>query len=231
MFEWVQDYAFPLILAYGAVTSTLFGLLDPLRRSLLAVYLYLLGFGLLLVCLGSHNIGNYGIGGLFLTLLESPLVLVCNAVPLYLSMERLVTGTVRSVMGYDQMVFRKTYDRASGAEARGEWELAESLYRDELQDSPDDLEARRRLAEVLIRRSRADEAVRELEHVMESAEQKEMRYSTAFRLAEVLDDELGDQATAENLYRLIVQEDPRSKYARYARSRLGGGDSGEAPTD
>ncbi len=59
-----------------------------------------------------------------------------------------------------QMV--KAYSAAKKAEAEGNYERAVMLYRRELERDPDDLEAARRLAEVLLKTNQVDEAIGEL---------------------------------------------------------------------
>nr|NIO13606.1 hypothetical protein [Xanthomonadales bacterium] len=52
--------------------------------------------------------------------------------------------------------------------------------------------------------------------------QEERPYcAAAIRLGEVLEEELGDRAGAEQVYRAVLARYPRGEYAQYARARLG----------
>ena len=153
------------------------------------------------------------LGGFLLSCAWNGLALWCTAVH-YLG----VIG--RAGMSDDQIVVRKTYDRAEGAESRGDYEGAAELYRKETDSDPTDREAHRRLAEVLLKMGSPREAVEELRSVLALSKEEEARCAAAFRLAEVLQDEMGDREAAADLYRMVLQDYPDSKYAGHARSRL-----------
>jgi tetratricopeptide (TPR) repeat protein len=171
------------------------------------------------------------IGGVVVGLGICLVGLAFHGVPVYYCLMHFVRGVGRAAAGLDQIALSKSYDRAEGAESRGNLEEAAALYRQELDTDPEDTEARRRLAELLVKQGRAQEAVPEFETVVEQVADREKRYAATFRLAEVLEEELGRRQEAAELYRRIVEEDPRSRYAQYARSRLGHGDPSDAPSD
>jgi hypothetical protein len=239
MVFWFLIYAL-----YGVVWSVLFTTVADVRGSSLAHTLYFFGWVGLSVPfaraafagLGSVSGGGMGAAPevMFHVLFGGVLCafgLLFNAPAVYHLLHHLVGRVGRGALGLDQIVLRKSYDKAEGAESRGDLAEAERLYRQELEADPEDAEARRRLAELLVRQGRPQEAVPEFEAVVEQVEDREKRYGTAFRLAEVLGDELGRKREAEELYRRIVEEDPRGRHAQYARSRLGDGGPSDAPTD
>jgi len=235
MASWLLGHVFVIACLYGIVASVLFWHCSRLHNSL-AYGLYVFGLLGLMAITGQQSMAGGGPGallGLILGLLASVFILLCNAPALYFSMEHFLTKLGREALGLNQMVFRKSYDRAKGAEARGDFEQAAALYRHELEYDPRDTTARRLLAEALLRCGRPEEAVEELQQILELLRkgESEERMATLFRLAEVSDEELGDPHRARQFYDRVVAEDPESKHAGYARSRLGGGDPSEAPTD
>jgi tetratricopeptide (TPR) repeat protein len=230
---------FWVMCAYGVVWAVLFALKGETRGKTVVHLVYLAGFAALGVFMSQgvfSGVGSAGgsfavIGAVLFGLGLCMIPLLFNAVPMYLTMLHFIGAFGRGVAGLDQVVYTKTYDKASGAEARGEFGLAADLYRKELAQDPKDLEARRRLAEALVRAGRPEEAVTELRRVMEATESREQRHAMAFRLAELLGEDLKRPGEAEALYRLIIQEEPQGKRAQYARARLAGGAADEAPTD
>jgi hypothetical protein len=235
---------FIIYVLYGVVWSVILTVSESERRRSLLHVLYLFGFVGLSVPFSSAAfggvVGSDGIvarsamgamGGVVVGLGICLVGLAFHGVPVYYCLMHFVRGVGRAAAGLDHIVLSKSYNRAEGAESRGDLAEAERLYRQELEADPEDAEARRRLAELLVRQGRAQEAVPEFETVIEQVEGREKRYATTFRLAEVLEEELGRRQEAAELYRRIVQEDPRSRYAQYARSRLGHGDPSDAPTD
>ncbi|MHC4789411.1 MAG: tetratricopeptide repeat protein [Planctomycetota bacterium] len=231
MVEFIRQYGFWILCGYGVAAAVLFTAVAKLRDSTLTLYAYLVLYVLLFGFYAPAPVGRYGPFGVIVAIVHGLIISAFNGVALYYCADRFLGQLGRSLAGLNRIVLRKSYDRAEGAEARGDLEEAEALYRAELESDPADLVARRRLAEVLLKRGRPEEAARELRTVLERAEQRERRYAVAFRLAEVLQDELGEKAAAEELYFMIVREDPNGPHARYARSRLGGGEASEAPTD
>ena len=81
---------------------------------------------------------------------------------------------VRGLSGADEPVrFAKTYTAAEKAVADGNFKRAIMLYRRELERDPGDLEAARRLAEVLLRDGQVDKAIGELRLAATKAEDPE----------------------------------------------------------
>jgi tetratricopeptide (TPR) repeat protein len=229
----IQEHAFWLLLAYGAIASLAFVLMEPLRASAIALFVYGFGFLGLFLLYAPVPIGRYGILGVIIGVLQVAVILAFNGLPLYTVLDHLVTRLGRELFGLNQMVFRKSYDRAKAAEARGELAEATALYRRELEDDPKDTAARRLLAEVLVKRGLAQEAAAELQAVLEhlKKDERQERIATLLRLAEVSEEELRDEQRARQLYREVIEQDPAAREADYARGRLGRGDPTEAPTD
>jgi hypothetical protein len=232
IWAFLQTYVFLIACAYGVVFSVIFGRHGENIRSGWVYYGYVTGFVILLWAVGM-NMGAAVASpvGPILALAEGGVILVCNAVALKCTGEYALTRLGRGALGLNHIVYRKTYDKAEAAEARGELALAVEIYRQEIAADPQDIEAQRRLAEVLLKAGRPDEAAAELRHIVDQARQQELRHIAAFRLAEVYADQLGRPADAEALYRRIVEEAPHSRLARYARVRLGRSGPNGTPTD
>jgi tetratricopeptide (TPR) repeat protein len=97
----------------------------------------------------------------------------------------------------------KTYDRAEKAEKAKDFALAAQLYREAIAQDPDDLEARRRLAEASVTLADYDTAVSELVLVLAKSTGLEQKALVAVRLAEILATHKRDRTAAlEHLYRL-----------------------------
>jgi len=229
VFQFVTGHPLLLLCVWGLVASVAFRLWVELSDSKLAGGVYLLIFFALSylywVRTGGRLMGGGPLGaafGVFILLAGWVLGLVFNAGALYYVAICFLGAIGRTLTSDDQVVVRKTYDRAEGAESRGDYEEAAALYRKEIGADPDDREAHRRLAELLLKLARKQEAVEELRRVMELSEGEEKLCAAAFRLAEVLGEELGREVEAADLYQMIVRDHPASSYARYARARLEG---------
>ena len=219
---------------YGIVAALAFHLSGTLRRSTIAYGVYLVGLMALvyqfaqIAFAGMPSGGGIGaVGfGVFFTVLFAVfkllIILAFNGFALYSTMYHFVGKSGQFLTSDDRLVYKKTYDRAVGAEARGEFEKAAGLYRDEIEKDPKDTEARRRLAEVLIRCGRPQEAVVEFERTIGlcTAEDEEARCHMTFRLAEVHQEQLHNAQAARELYEKLMRECPKNEYAQYARERL-----------
>ena len=126
----------------------------------------------------------------------------------------------RWMMSDDKLPRVKTYDKARAAESAGNLEEARRVYRHYLEDDPEDREARRLLAELLMRMDEKVRALRAFRKVVNDSETEEEWCATAFRLAEIYEEDFDRPDRAEKLYRRVIDEYPDGEYARYARSRL-----------
>jgi tetratricopeptide (TPR) repeat protein len=222
----IQVFVHPIlsIFFYGIVAALVFNLLQRLQENTIAHLVYLTGLLGLFVRLGTGQplVGMAGLGNLIYIIFGGLLGLIANAPALRYTLTHLLTAAGRELTSADQIVYRKTYDRAVGAESRGDLEMAAALYRQEIESDPEDREAYRRLAEVLLKHGKHDEAVSSFRKVIEMSDEPRERSEAMFRLAEVFQDELHDGAAARKLYQAVIHDNPRGKYAEYARSRLGG---------
>ncbi|MFO8007700.1 MAG: tetratricopeptide repeat protein [Candidatus Brocadiia bacterium] len=214
-----------LIIVYGLAAGFAFDESSTLRRNGFALLGYLLGLTVLfhLFALSVRAGGASGFGGIanLIFLLFGVLITVAaNGRALWTVGDSLLSGLIGGLTGSAEVGIRKTYDKAEAARERGDLEAAAELYREE----PEDTEARRRLADVLLEMGRTEEAVGELRAMLKRLEDERPYCATAFRLAEVLEDGLGDRAGAEQVYRDILARYPRGEYAQYARARLGEAD-------
>jgi len=92
-----------------------------------------------------------------------------------------------ALSGADEpVVLPKTYTAAEKAEAQGNFKRAAMLYRKEIERDPEDLEARRRLAEVLLRDNQVDEAIGELRLAATLTKDPDQEVDFIFRVCDIL---------------------------------------------
>ena len=83
-------------------------------------------------------------------------------------------------------VVHKTYTAMEKAEGEGNFKRAIMLYRRELERDPKDLEARRRLAEVLLRDNQFEEAIGELRLAVTVTQDPEAEVDLILRVSDIL---------------------------------------------
>lgn len=211
-----------LIIVYGLVASFAFDASTRLRRSGFAMLGYLVGFLVLLQMFALSMrargaMGLAGIANLAFMLFGMVIAVLSNGRALWTVGDALLIA----LTGPGAVEVRKTYDKAEAARERGDLEAAAGIYRQELEKEPQDTEARRRLAEILLEMDRTEEGVAELRALLKRLQEERPYCAAAIRLAEVLEEELGDRAGAEQVYRTVLARYPRGEYAQYARVRLG----------
>lgn len=92
-----------------------------------------------------------------------------------------------ALSGADEPVLLpKTYTAAEKAEAQGNFKRTAMLYRREIERDPRDLEARRRLAEVLLRDNQVDEAIGELRLAATVAQEPDQEVDLILRVSDIL---------------------------------------------
>jgi len=220
-----KHHALLVLCLYGAAASLIFKKWEDLNRSGLVQTAYLIIFGVLSFAYWSTAAAGLSLGpgavfGLLFICAGWLIALAFNALALYCVAQYYLEVLARAVSGISQMPVVKTYDRAAGAEVRGELDEAVRLYREEIESDAGDMEARRRLAEVLLKLGRPQEAVVSLRNVVRLSKSDKQRAAALFRLAEVQQEELKDEPMAAELYRTIIRDHPRTKHASYARARL-----------
>ena len=217
---------FLLLVMYGGAASVLFARVEwlkdwkPAHIIHVGVFalLSILYFSVIEIPMGSLNLGAaIGVGVAFLSY---AIACFANAVAFACIASHYFVGFGQWLMSYDQIFRIKTYDRAEGAEARKNFERAAEPYREKIEEDPEDPEAHRRLAEVLLKLDRPEDAEGAFRRGLEAAEDGEVRSSIAFRLAEVLDESLGRPGDAAEMYEMIVEHHPDSHHAAFAKSRL-----------
>ncbi len=98
------------------------------------------------------------------------------------------TGQVLAALsGSDEpVVVAKTYTAAEKAEAQGNFKRAIMLYRREIERDQKDMEARRRLAKVLVRDNQVDEAIGELRLAATVTENPEEEVEFVIQVSDLL---------------------------------------------
>jgi hypothetical protein len=218
---------FAIVCAYGIIVSVLFTLLGDLHRKIVVQALYLCGLmvGFRLLAVG-HQVPEAGGLAVFFSVLiyvaKGVIAILANGVPLVFIGSHWIGVLGRELSGLSGIVVRKTYDRAEGAEKRGDIETAISIYRGEIEKDPTDREARRRLAELLLKHSLPVDAMQQFKELLDSAPDGREWCRAAWRMAEVCQDKLDQPNRAKHILQAIIKEHPESEHARYARVRLGG---------
>jgi len=87
---------------------------------------------------------------------------------------------------HEPVDFAKTYTAAEKAEAQGNFKRAIMLYRREIARDPKDMEARRRLAKVLLRDHQVDEAIGELHLAAIETDDPEEEVDFIIRVSDIL---------------------------------------------
>lgn len=213
------------LIAYGVAASAVFVMLPWVRRSKAAHAAYVVGFLLLSFWYWSGftvpSSGGMAAGlDVAIGLLGFALCCAANALAWACIAGEYFVRVGRALTGLSQIARIKTYDKAEGAESRRNFVRAAALYREKIDEDTGDFEARRRLAEVLLKMKRSEEAVEQFREALELAEEDEDRCRIAFRLAEVLHETLGRIEEGAALYRTIITDFPGSQHAAFAKSRL-----------
>jgi tetratricopeptide (TPR) repeat protein len=209
---------------YGVVAWLLFYFLPDLKHSTFVQIAYSFGVFLALLNLarGFSLLGGDALSvfsSVILLVFQGIVVLLFNAMPLHAAFNTFVTNFMRAASSDDNLRFRRSYDRAEGAEARGELELAERLYREYLEEDPSDPVGHRKLAELLLNMGRREAAIDEFEAALRVADEPEQEQRTLWRLGEVHEED-GELETACDFYDKLMRRYPGSHVARYARERL-----------
>ncbi len=219
-----------VLCAYGLVASLVFAFAPVVRQWRAVKYSYFVGYmalcALFASAQGQHlDVGPMDFGAAFTAMMKLLGGLfvgtLFNIVALYYCLVGALTAIGRWMWGLDSMTVRKTYDKAEAARERGDLEAAAEIYRQELEKEPQDAEARRRLAEILLEMDRTEEGVAELRALLKRLQGYRSYFGAAIRMGVVLEEELGDRAGAEQVYRAVLARYPRGEYAQYARARLG----------
>jgi len=218
---------FPLFLLYGIAASLTFYYHEGLRRFKPAQAVHLAVFGglfYLYITFAADSLGGSAGRGVAIgaAAILMGLVLCCaaNAVAFACIAGEYAAAMGRWLMSYDKIPELKTYDLAEAAVKNEQYDRAVRLYRKKISEDPDDIEAYRRLAEVLVKKEWLEDAVTVFQAGMNRADTARDRCRMAFRLAEVLHDRLGRPEEGAELYRMIAEEYPDDRRAEHAESRL-----------
>ncbi len=128
------------------------------------------------------------------------------------------SGLRRILFSEHKIRVTATYDQAEAAERRKDWKRAAGLYAEAIQADPDDLEARRRLAEVYLHDGRRDRAVNLLREVAAHVTDPEPRATVTFRLADLLA-QSGDGDGARRVLDELARDLAGTRLAVFARDR------------
>ncbi len=132
----------------------------------------------------------------------------------------LFTRARAALLSEDGMKVEKTFDRARKAEHEGSLEEAARLYAEEAAADPGNPEPLRLLAEVLIRQGREEEAFARFRAALPLVASPEGRSTLAFRISDLLV-RAGRAGEARGVLESVERDFPGTRYAEYARLRLG----------
>ncbi len=175
--------------------------------------------------LGSQGGGFVGIFGSTLIYLPAPLLgAVLGAPFLARAFALTLTSGARGVMGDARLVVARTYDQGEALEKRHRWVEAIEFYRAILVNEPDDREARRRIAEIEIRRGETERAVTEFGVLVVTAADPEESMVPLLRMVDLLL-EMREPDRARRALREFLDrcDDPkRTEIVRRRLEKLGG---------
>ena len=137
--------------------------------------------------LGSSGGGWGGIISSILVYLPAPMLGVFLGAPfLARTFVLLLESATRAFFSEGRLVVTPTYDRGEALEKRHRWEDALAFYRAAIENDADDREARRRIAEIEVRRGQTDRAIREFEVLVASASGPEESIGPLLRTVDLL---------------------------------------------
>jgi thioredoxin-like negative regulator of GroEL len=124
-----------------------------------------------------------------------------------------------SLSGVSDVKVRKTYSKAEAAEKERNYEEAMGHYKKELEQEPEDAEARRRLAELFYTTGDFDGALKTFRVAYTFEKEQEKRAGIAFRIVDILLAK-GEDFTALKELEHIKRAFPNTQYARHATDRV-----------
>ncbi|KPJ62545.1 MAG: hypothetical protein AMS15_03510 [Planctomycetes bacterium DG_23] len=124
-----------------------------------------------------------------------------------------------SLSGVSDIKVRKTYSKAEAAEKERNYEGAMEYYRKELEQEPEDAEARRRLAEIFYTTGDFDGALKTFRVAYTFEKEEEKKAGIAFRIVDILLSKEEDFTALKELEH-IKREFPNTQYARHATDRI-----------
>lgn len=125
----------------------------------------------------------------------------------------------RAATGLEKITVAKSYDLAEKAEREHDFDGAVRLYREEGGRDPGDPEPWRRIAEIEMKRGRAEEAVPAFRRALVCLREPEAKVTTSFRLADVLG-RLGHPDEARGVVEGVAREFPGTRFEEFAKERL-----------
>ncbi len=128
-------------------------------------------------------------------------------------------GTVRWFVGDDSLVVERSYDQGEALEKQHRWEEALRFYREILVEDPEDREARRRIAEIEVRRGERGRGLREFEVLVATARESAETLVPLLRLVDLLT-EGGEQDRARGMLEDFLSRCNDSELAAPVRRRL-----------
>jgi len=123
------------------------------------------------------------------------------------------------MMGDDRPAELYSFDKADVAEKQRDYQTARALYLEAIAQMPRRPEPRIRLAQLLVRLRRYEDAAEQLRTALGLVEGVEARARHAFRLAEVQVMAGQKEAAIKTLHQ-VEADAANTKYAEYARERL-----------
>jgi len=222
MAAFLTKNAFLLLCLYGIVASVVFHYSRRARELKLGHLLHLLiFFGLAAyMWVGITRLKTMPLIAFGTGLLESIVVILCNGYVTLILMKVYVYRLHTFFTSDDQLVVRKTYDRAEAAEMRKDYGLAVELYKHEVEIDPADGEAQRRLGEAYAKDGNYGQAASELQKAVELIEDPDKKRSLMLRISNLFADLIGDKKSAVRELQRIIEDYPESKQAGFARIRL-----------
>lgn len=126
-------------------------------------------------------------------------------------------GTFTGISG---MKTDKTYDKAEAEEKKRNYDKAMEIYKQYITEDPNDLEAKRRMAEIFYIKGQYDVAVKEFKEIIPLIKDTEIKVMLIFRVSDILVEKPNRVEEAKILLKRVEHEFEGTKFSRFATNRL-----------
>lgn len=161
-----------------------------------------------------------GMGAAFMIVLPSVVAAMCWAVFLACAAMETITDLVRSLVGLKQLKLKAPVSLAESARSRRDYDEAERLYVEAIEQFPEEAGPCRALAEMLEEINRPTDAMRYFREAERREEDLSAKLIDRFAAAEIMADRLSNPAGATGMVEEFLEAHPQERLREYAEPRL-----------